>query len=68
MECSRGRGVIQTVAEFTAQQETPMKKILVAALITTLAAATLPGAAFAKRGADDPAGHVQHGGHGAGHR
>jgi hypothetical protein len=45
-----------------------MKKILVAALITTIAAATLPGAAFARRGADDPAGHVRHGEHAAGHR
>lgn len=45
-----------------------MKKILIAVLISTIAAATVPGAAFAKRGADDPAGHVRHGGHAAGHR
>ena len=68
MECARERGVIQTAADFTAQQEKTMKKIFVAALVTTIAAATLSGAAFAKRGADDPAGHVRHGAHAAGHR
>ncbi len=59
-----------------------MKKILIAALISTVAAVAIPGgAAFAKRAADDPAGHVRqgrgaddatghvrHGGEGAGHR
>ena len=34
-----------------------MKKILIAALISAMAAAAIPGgAAFAKHGADDPAG------------
>lgn len=68
MECPCGPGVTEAVAEFTALQETTMKKILIAVLISTIAAATVPGAAFAKRGADDPAGHVRHGGHAAGHR
>lgn len=45
-----------------------MKKILIAGLITIMAAAAIPGAAFAKHGADDPAGHTRHGNHGAGHR
>lgn len=44
-----------------------MKKIVIASLIAVVAAASIPGAAFAKRGADDPAGHVRHG-EGAGHR
>ena len=47
-----------------------MKKILIAALISAMASAAIPGgAAFAKRGADDPAGHTRHGSDdGAGHR
>lgn len=43
-----------------------MKKILIAALMTAVAAAAVPGMAFAKHGADNPAGHVR--GEGAGHR
>ena len=39
-----------------------MKKILIAALISAMAAAAIPGgAAFAKHGADDTAGHTRHG-------
>jgi hypothetical protein len=45
-----------------------MKKIVIAALVTIMAAAAIPGAAFAKHGADDPAGHTRHGNDGAGHR
>lgn len=47
-----------------------MKRILVAALISAMAAAAIPaGAAFARHGADDPAGHTRHGNDdGAGHR
>jgi hypothetical protein len=45
-----------------------MKKILIAALMTAVAAAAVPSAAFARHGADDPAGHVRHGGEGKGHR
>ncbi|PZF75601.1 hypothetical protein DK847_17310 [Aestuariivirga litoralis] len=64
-------GVTQTAADFTAEpQENDMKKILIATIMTAIAAAALPtGVAFAKRGADDPAGHVRHGGDdGAGHQ
>ena len=43
-----------------------MKKILIATLMTVVAAAAVPGIAFAKHGADDPARHVR--GEGAGHR
>lgn len=46
-----------------------MKKILIAGLISVMAAAAIPGGvAFAKHGADDPAGHTRHGNDGAGHR
>ncbi|MFO1133529.1 MAG: hypothetical protein U1E16_16145 [Hyphomicrobiales bacterium] len=44
-----------------------MKKILIATVMSVVAAAAIPGGvAFAKHGADDPAGHVR--GEGAGHR
>lgn len=44
-----------------------MKKILIAAMMSVVAAAAIPGGvAFAKHGVDDPAGHVR--GEGAGHR
>jgi len=45
-----------------------MKKIIIAGLISVMAAAAIPGAAFAKHGADDPAGDTRHGNDGAGHR
>lgn len=46
-----------------------MKKILIATLISVMAAAAIPGGvAFAKHGADDPAGHTRHGNEGPGHR
>ena len=44
-----------------------MKKTIIAGLIAVIAAATVPGVAFARHGADDPAGHTRHG-EGAGHR
>jgi hypothetical protein len=45
-----------------------MKKIVFATLLAAIAAAATPvGIAFAKNGADDPAGDVRHG-YGAGHR
>lgn len=46
-----------------------MKKIIIAGLISVMAAAAIPGgAAFAKNGADNPAGDTRHGNDGAGHR
>ena len=46
-----------------------MKKIVIATLISIMAAAAIPGGlAYAKNGADNPAGDTRHGTDGAGHR
>ena len=69
VEDSRTGGVACSVTELAVHaQEIDMKKILIAALVSAMAAAAVPGAAFAKHGADDPAGHTRHGNDGAGHR